>query len=244
MNKLLLEDIKRIKRLMSLNEGEVQFDYEEKKIIDEFKDFVVKDLGIKNNVDIKLQDNKEGIKTTGAYHYKEKESGDEEGSYDDSVIRVLCFGRALVDILRTIAHELTHHKQNEDGDLVGANTSPTSPVEKEATEEAGRLVKEFGKTHPEIYKSSEGESNQTEMTEDDESPEPSTSSTSTSSSSDSGGGGSTSNVTKWETGLTRGPANQITITIWTDNVSRGPANTIDNSIWDSGISRGKANTLF
>jgi hypothetical protein len=52
-----------------------------------------------------------------------------------------------------------------------------------------------------------------------------------------GGGGSTSGggakppyptVTKWESGLTRGPANQIAITKWSDIVklNRGKANTL------------------
>jgi len=52
-----------------------------------------------------------------------------------------------------------------------------------------------------------------------------------------GGGGSTSGggakppyptVTKWESGVTRGPANQIAITKWSDIVklNRGKANTL------------------
>ena len=52
-----------------------------------------------------------------------------------------------------------------------------------------------------------------------------------------GGGGSSSGggakpayptVTKWETGLTRGPANQIGLTKWRDTVklNRGKANTL------------------
>ena len=42
----------------------------------------------------------------------------------------------------------------------------------------------------------------------------------------SGGGYPT--VTKWETGLTRGPANQIGLTKWRDTVklNRGKANTL------------------
>jgi len=44
-----------------------------------------------------------------------------------------------------------------------------------------------------------------------------------------GGGGATyPTVTKWETGLTRGPANQIGNTKWSDivKVNRGKANTL------------------
>ena len=61
---------------------------------------------------------------------------------------------------------------------------------------------------------------------------------------DGGGDSSSTNaVTTWETGLTRGPMNQITITVF-DNVNRVKGNMIDqNSKWESGINRGKANTL-
>ena len=45
-----------------------------------------------------------------------------------------------------------------------------------------------------------------------------------------GGGGSTPypTVTKWESGVTRGPANQIGLTKWKDTVkiNRGKANTL------------------
>lgn len=46
----------------------------------------------------------------------------------------------------------------------------------------------------------------------------------------SGGGGAKGypTVTKWETGLTRGPANQIGVTKWKDivKINRGKANTL------------------
>jgi len=43
-----------------------------------------------------------------------------------------------------------------------------------------------------------------------------------------GGGGAYPTVTKWETGLTRGPANQIGVTKWNEIVklNRGKANTL------------------
>ena len=66
------------------------------------------------------------------------------------------------------------------------------------------------------------------------------------------GGGSTGGskyptVTKWESGVARGPANQIGNTKWSDIVklTRGKANPIDTkSKWDSGVKRGKGNTLI
>jgi hypothetical protein len=62
-----------------------------------------------------------------------------------------------------------------------------------------------------------------------------------------GGGSKYPTVTKWETGVTRGPANQIGNTKWSDivKINRGKANPIDTkSKWDSGVKRGKGNTLI
>ena len=71
--------------------------------------------------------------------------------------------------------------------------------------------------------------------------------TGTSSSAPSGGGKGYPTVTKWESGVSRGPANQIGVTKWSDIVklTRGKANPIDSkSKWDSGVKRGKGNTLI
>jgi hypothetical protein len=61
------------------------------------------------------------------------------------------------------------------------------------------------------------------------------------------GGSKYPTVTKWESGVTRGPANQVGNTKWSDIVktTRGKANPIDTkSKWDSGVKRGKGNTLI
>jgi hypothetical protein len=59
-------------------------------------------------------------------------------------------GRNIVDVLRTIAHEMTHHRQME----VGSTKSRTD-LEIEATTAAGMLVKIYCDQHPELYGSSE-----------------------------------------------------------------------------------------
>jgi hypothetical protein len=52
-------------------------------------------------------------------------------------------------------------------------------------------------------------------------------------------------VTKWETGLTRGKANQIGNTKWESGITRGKANPVNNKEkWTTGIKRGKSNTLL
>lgn len=227
--KSLNEEISRIKQVMGLNEQVeikgVQFDSSEKKTIDDFVEFVKKELGIENEVDVILQNNKDGIKTTAVYKYQD--GGDED--FEQSHIKVLALGRALVDVLRSIAHELVHHKQNEDGELKGKISNVGGPIEDEANAVAGEMIKKFGIVHPEIYP----EGVETEMGEQEEG-------------GDTGGDSSATNanVTTWETGLTRGPANTLTISVWDSGVSRGKANPIDqNSKWESGTSRGKANPL-
>jgi len=230
---LLNEEISRIRQVMGLNEQVetkgVQFDSSEKKTIDDFVEFVKKELSIDNEVDIQLQNNKDGIKTTAVYKYQDE--GDED--FEQSHIKVFALGRALVDVLRSIAHELVHHKQNEDGELKGKHSNVGGPIEDEANAVAGEMIKAYGLEHPEIYP--EGVEGVGEFTEQEEG------------GGDTGGGDSSStnaNVTTWETGLTRGPANQITITIWSSDVARGKGNPIDqNTKWESGASRGKANPL-
>ena len=229
----LINEISRIRQVMGLNEQVetkgVQFDSSEKKTIDDFVEFVKKELGIENEVDIQLQNNKDGIKTTAVYKYQDE--GDED--FEQSHIKVFALGRALVDVLRSIAHELVHHKQNEDGELKGKHSNVGGPIEDEANAVAGEMIKAYGLEHPEIYP--EGVEGVGEFTEQEEG------------GGDTGGGDSSStnaNVTTWETGLTRGPANQITITIWSSDVARGKGNPIDqNTKWESGASRGKANPL-
>ena len=226
---LLNEEISRIRQVMGLNEQVetkgVQFDSSEKKTIDDFVDFVRKELGIENEVDVILQNNKDGIKTTAVYKYQDE--GDED--FEQSHIKVFALGRALVDVLRSIAHELVHHKQNEDGELKGKISNVGGHIEDEANALAGEMIKKYGIDHPEIYP----EGVETEIGEQEEG-------------GDTGGDSSATNanVTTWETGLTRGPANTLTISVWDSGVSRGKGNTIDqNSKWESGASRGKANPL-
>lgn len=66
---------------------------------------------------------------------------------DANSFTVEVYGRNIVDVLRTIAHEMTHHRQNE----VGSKKSRVD-LEIEATAAAGMLVKIYCDNHPELYK--------------------------------------------------------------------------------------------
>jgi hypothetical protein len=74
------------------------------------------------------------------------------GYYNDSedVMWIYTGNRNMIDIMRTVAHELTHRKQHEDNRVIGDQAYPGSPIEQEADAVAGYLMKLYGKMHPEI----------------------------------------------------------------------------------------------
>lgn len=59
--------------------------------------------------------------------------------------------RNLVDIMRTVFHELVHCRQSELGMIQPGDSYPGSPIEVEADMMAGKYLKVWGKMHPEIF---------------------------------------------------------------------------------------------
>jgi len=66
-------------------------------------------------------------------------------------IWVYCGNRNMADILRTLAHELVHRKQDEEGRINYESGKTGSDIENEANAKAGILLRDFGKQHKEIY---------------------------------------------------------------------------------------------
>ena len=81
---------------------------------------------------------------------KESDHQDRTGYYNPAthVMWIYTGNRNLVDILRTVAHELTHHKQREENTEI--NTAKLSKIESQADMAAGMLMKLWIKKHPEI----------------------------------------------------------------------------------------------
>jgi len=83
----------------------------------------------------------------------EKEGPDmhHTGWYRDSenLMWVYTGNRNLIDILRTVAHELVHRKQGIQGRIKGPS-APGSKLEREADAQAGYLMKLYGAENPEI----------------------------------------------------------------------------------------------
>lgn len=84
---------------------------------------------------------------------KEAESMHSFGNFTPELkeIRVVIANRNLADILRTLAHELVHYKQNFDGKLTPESNETGSPDENEANALAGVLMREYGKNNPIIF---------------------------------------------------------------------------------------------
>ncbi len=112
-----------------------------KEILNDFIKFVKKELKIKNLPTIKIQNNRDGLKTTANYDYTK----------ENKIIKVCSKNRALVDVLRSIAHELVHHKQWEDGRLNKRPPDVGGEIEDEANAKAGQFIKMFAKINDKIY---------------------------------------------------------------------------------------------
>lgn len=66
-------------------------------------------------------------------------------------ITVYVANRNLVDIFRTIFHELVHHRQGQLNMIKDGDSYPGSPIEAMADMMAGKYIKIYGKEHPEIF---------------------------------------------------------------------------------------------
>ena len=73
------------------------------------------------------------------------------GTYNPSTDEIVIVkgNRHPVDVLRTLAHELIHHKQREDGKQL--NGEDGSDIENEANAKAGELMRKYRTLRPEIF---------------------------------------------------------------------------------------------
>jgi len=111
--------------------------------IGEFIKFAAKNLGLQN------------LPGSLTLSYDNKQAKDKRtfGFFDphDKKIWIYVKNRNMADILRTLAHELVHRKQEEDGRLDPTSGQTGSPIEDEANSMAGVLLRNFGKINNSIY---------------------------------------------------------------------------------------------
>ena len=106
-----------------------------------FVKFVKDQLNLKSVPTISIKSNRDGLKTTANYDYTK----------ENKIIKVYGKNRALVDIMRSVAHEMVHHKQFEDGRLEQRPPDVGGEIEDEANAKAGQYIKMFAKEDPTIY---------------------------------------------------------------------------------------------
>jgi hypothetical protein len=79
------------------------------------------------------------------------QKGHHTGVHNGNDIWVYVGNRNLIDIFRTIFHELTHHRQMQLNMIKDGDSYPGSPIEMLADMAAGKYIKFYGKEHPEIF---------------------------------------------------------------------------------------------
>jgi hypothetical protein len=75
------------------------------------------------------------------------------GQFDPATnkLNVSIADRHVMDILRTVAHELVHYHQQEQQDLPPDAGETGSEYENEANARAGELMRNYGQAHPELF---------------------------------------------------------------------------------------------
>lgn len=74
------------------------------------------------------------------------------GGYGNEHITITVTNRHIMDVCRTLAHELVHYKQDLNKELEGENPGATgSPQENEANAEAAIIMRNWGKKHPQLF---------------------------------------------------------------------------------------------
>lgn len=68
--------------------------------------------------------------------------------YPDKIV-ISIVNRHPIDILRTVAHEYVHHKQQSEGKKLNGNAGSIS--ENEANAKAGEVLRKYGNLHPELF---------------------------------------------------------------------------------------------
>jgi cytidyltransferase-like protein len=123
---------------LSINENKIQ----KKSQIAEFVKFAVNELGIKNIPTVKF-----------SYDTNESRERSTFGYFDPNANHIWIYikNRNTADILRTLAHELVHHKQGEDNRIEQGSGETGSEIENEANAQAGVLLRKFGKENKGIY---------------------------------------------------------------------------------------------
>ena len=112
-----------------------------KNVLNDFVKFVKDKLELKMVPTIAIQNGRKELKTTANYDYTK----------ENKIIKINGKNRALVDIMRSLAHELVHHKQYEEGRLKVKPPDIGGEIEDEANAKAGQFIKMYALNNQNIY---------------------------------------------------------------------------------------------
>jgi len=117
----------------------INVDKNNKYICVKFIKFINDELSFKQPFKVKFTKNRDDDLKTYAYY-----------NPNENTVKVYYKNRGLADVLRSIAHELIHHHQNENGKLEQPVQDVGGQIEDEANSVAGQLVKKFGYANPKL----------------------------------------------------------------------------------------------
>ena len=73
------------------------------------------------------------------------------GGYGNRQINITVSNRHIMDVCRTLAHELVHFKQDINNELEHNSGETGSPAENEANAQAAVIMRNWGKLHPNLF---------------------------------------------------------------------------------------------
>jgi predicted metal-dependent phosphoesterase TrpH len=112
-------------------------------ILDDFTKQCCALLGIETVPKIRLRKDSDWSQRNGSFG---------RFNYDDGVIELALANRHPVDVMRTLAHELVHHRQGEVDENLPADAGKTgSRYENEANAVAGQIMRSVAKHYPEVF---------------------------------------------------------------------------------------------
>jgi hypothetical protein len=73
------------------------------------------------------------------------------GGYGGHVVYLTITNRHIMDVCRTLAHELVHYSQDLKDELTPESGETGSPHENEANAQAAVIMRKWGKLHPDYF---------------------------------------------------------------------------------------------
>ena len=113
-----------------------------KKILHRFYDSCVDKLKLKNPPRLHLETTPDWSRENGSFGQYEPEN---------NTLILATHGRHVLDILRTMAHEMTHRQQDEHEPLPADAGETGSPYEDQANAMAGRIMRQWAEEQPEMF---------------------------------------------------------------------------------------------